>query len=231
MGIDNTVHTSAFPTERAIERISMPDFPATPATIGKGSFVVSLIDAGSETASVPFRFTGAEPSDTLLDNARRALGNLSNAAVYETELKAKEGVPTAFVTPFDEAFSSINQRLNLLFVNTLGERELISVPAPDASYFVGGVTMIQPDGAAAAGTPAKTLFDAIVDFVAVLNASRAAGPARSFRLSHGYKSNHAGTRGKPSTGRQMYAEEPAALALPGPGPDADDAPGQQDEEA
>ena len=155
----------------------MPDFPASPATVGKGSFVVSVVDAGSETASVPFNFTGAEPSDTLLDSVRRAIGNLSNAAVYETELKAKEFVPTAFVTPFDEAFSSVNQRLNLIFVNALGEREPVSIPAPDASYFVGGVSMIQPDGSAAAGTPAKTLFDAIVDFVAVLNASRAAGPA------------------------------------------------------
>lgn len=209
----------------------MPDYPTGAAPIPSGTISIGFIDAAAKTASVPLAVTNAaiaDITDVLVADVRSAIGNLSNAAAYKTERNFTEEISTAFVHPFDEAHSSVVNRLNLIFENIESVKAPISIPAPDLSYFTaGGGSMIRPDIAAAVGSPARVLAESIRDIVAFLNvANQPADP--SFRLVNAYETTRAaGTRGKPSAGRVIYAEEPEAGELPTGAPDNLPAAGQQ----
>lgn len=208
----------------------MPDYPIGAAPIPTRSVSFTLIDAGAKTASVPMPDLSVDPTDlttVLIENARSAIGNLSNAGVFKTNRESTEEIPTAFIQPFDEAHSSVVNRLNLTFQNILGVEWLVSVPAPDLSYFTaGGGAMIRPDITAAIGTPARILANSVAAIIAYLNIAMASDP--SFRLTNAYETTRsAGTRGRPSSGRVIYAEEPEAGEFPAGAPDNLPAVGQQ----
>lgn len=211
----------------------MPDYPTGAAPIPRGNVSINFLDAAAKLASVPFEVTDAaiadaDFNDALIAGLRTALGNLSNAAVRGVDRNVSEEVPTAFLAPFDEAHSSVANRLNLLFMNIEGQKALVSIPAPDLSFFTaGGGAMIRPDAAAAAGTPAKVLSDSILAIVAFLNVARQPADP-SWRLANAYETTRAaGTRGRPSAGRVIYAEEPEVGELPAGAPDTAAAAGQQ----
>lgn len=211
----------------------MPDYPIGANPIETGTLSFGFMDAAAKTAGVPLPFTATGRADedfdaALIANTRAAIGNLSNAAAYKTEENRIAEIPLAFVTPLDEAHSSVVNRLNLNFGNIEGLTELVSIPAPDLSYFTaGGGAMIRPDAAAAAGTPAKVLSNSIAQIIAYLNiAMEPADP--SWRLMNAYETTRgANQRGKPSSGRLVYAEEPETGELPSGAPDNLPAVGQQ----
>lgn len=211
----------------------MPDYPTGASPIPTGTVSVNFLDAAAKLASVSLTVTATaiadtDFDDTLIGNLRTALGNLSNASVRGVDRNVSEEVPTAFLNPFDEAHSSVVNRLNLVFMNIEGEKELVSIPAPDLSFFTaGGGAMIRPDAAAAAGTPAKVLSNSILAIIAFLNVARQPADP-SWRLANAYESTRAaGTRGRPSAGRVIYAEEPEAGELPSGAPDNSPTVGQQ----
>lgn len=211
----------------------MPDYPVGAAPIPTGSVSINFIDAGAKLGNVSLGVTAAAIADVDFDSAliadlRTALGNISNAAVRGVDRNVAESVPTAFLAPFDEAHSSVANRLNWVFQNIEGLQELVSIPAPDLSFFTaGGGAMITPSAAAAVGTPARVLADSIAAVIAFLNiAKQPADP--SWRLANAYESTRAaGGRGRPSQGRVIYAEEPEAGELPAGAPDNLPAVGQQ----
>lgn len=209
----------------------MPSYPTGAAPIPGGNVSFSLIDAGAATASVPLPVRDAaiaDITDTLVTNARDAIGELSNAAVFKTNREFSEEISTSFVTPLDEAHSSVVNRLNLTFENIEAVRVPISIPAPDIALFVGA-SVIRPDSTAIVGTPtpAQVLYRSITRIIAFLNVSmQPADP--SFRLVEAYATTRtSGTRGSRKNGRVVYAEEPQAGVLPGGAPDTGPAAGQQ----
>lgn len=213
----------------------MPTYPTGAAPVESGNVSFSLIDAGAQTASVPFPVRNAaieDITDALVEGVRDAVGNLSNAAVFKTNREFSEEISTAFVTPLDEAHSSIVNRLNLTFENIEGVKVPISIPAPDISLFTGGGgAVIRPDSTAvvapALPTPAQQLFISITAIIAFLNVSMAPADP-SFRLTEAYATTRtSGTRGSRKAGRVVYAEEPQAGILPAGTPDTSATPGQQ----
>lgn len=209
----------------------MPSYPTGANPIPGGNVSFSLIDAGAKTASVPLPVRDAaieDITDALVTNARDAIGDLSNAAVFKTNREFSEEISTAFVIPLDEAYSSVVNRLNMTFENIEGVKVPISIPAPDMSYFQGA-GVIRPDSTAIVGTPtpAQVLFRSITRIVAFLNVSMAPADP-SFRLTEAYATTRtSGTRGSRKAGRVVYAEEPQAGILPLDDPDSGPTPGQQ----
>lgn len=210
----------------------MPGFPATPVPVLGGNYTVGMIDAGGDTASVPLPYTITEPAQLTRNNVQAALGDLSNAAVYKDEYSRTRNVDFPFVTPLDEAHSGVNTTLNLVFVNPVGDKRLVAVPAPDLSYFApGGSSIITPDSTAIVGnpSPAQVLFRSVIRLIAYFNEVAEAGHA-DYRLSHGYKSkNRGGTKTSRNAGRILNVTEPIVGQLPQGAPDDDEAVGAQDD--
>lgn len=208
----------------------MPDYPIGANPLPSGTVFIGVVDAGSKTSGVSLPANATDPTDltdALIEGVRGAIGNLSNAAVYKVERQVVEEVPIAFVTPLDEAHSSVVNRLNLNFMNIQGHEHLLSIPAPDLSYFTaGGGSLIRPDITATVGTPARILANSLTAMIAYLNIADGGDP--SFRLIAAYETTRTGgKRGKPSLGRLVYAEEPETGELPAGAPDNAAAAGQQ----
>ena len=210
----------------------MPGYPATPTPLLTGTFSTGFIDAGGDTASVPLKYTSVEPTLTIRNNVIAALGDLSNAAVYTDTYERKRHVPFPFVTPLDEAHSGVNTTLNLVFINPVGDTELVAVPAPDLSYFAPGESsIITPDSTPIVGAPApaQVLFRSVVRVIDYLNAVAEPGHG-DFRLSHGYKSKNRGTsKVSRKAGRILNVLEPIVGQLPQGAPDDDEAANAQDD--
>lgn len=209
----------------------MPSYPTGADPIPGGNVSFSLIDAAAKTASVPLPVRDAaieDITDALVTDARDAIGDLSNAAVFKTNREFSEEISTSFVQPLDEAHSSVVNRMNLTFENIEGVRVPVSIPAPDIAYFQGAA-VIRPDSTAIVGTPtpAQVLFRSITRIVAFLNVSMAPADP-SFRLVEAYPTTRtSGTRGSRKQGRVVYAEEPQAGIVPGGAPDTSPTAGQQ----
>lgn len=210
----------------------MPGFPATPVPVLGGNYSVSVIDAGGDTSSVPLPYTTIEPAQLTRNNVQAAIGDLSNAAVYKDEYSRTRTVDFPFVTPLDEAHSGVNTTLNLVFINPVGDKRLVAIPAPDLSYFgPGGSSIITPDSTAIVGapSPAQVLFRSITRIIAYFNEVAEVGHG-DYRLSHGYKSKNRGTTATSRrAGRILNVAEPIVGQLPQGAPDDDEAPGAQDD--
>ena len=148
--------------------------------------------------------------------------------MYSTKREFTEEISTSFVTPLDEAQSSIVNRLHLTFENVQGVRVPVSIPAPDIALFQGA-SVIRPDSSTPATppTPAQVLYRSITRIIAFLNVSmQPADP--SFRLVEAYPTTRtSGTRGSRANGLVVYAEEPSTGILPGGAPDTSATAGQQ----
>lgn len=200
----------------------MPDFPTdqTPATgaprVQIRNFTMNFSCVGNDDASVQISDIGPDVAGAEIATMRAGLGALSNGAVYETTFSEKLKVSKGRVNPLDEAHSSANMKLILVFEDANLNTKEIGVPAPDASYFgLDGISITTPDGAAAAGTPARLLFDAIAGVIAVLNGGAAAATQGTWRFLRGYRSAQSRKLPKPR-GTSSVAVEPSATTEPGP---------------
>lgn len=194
----------------------MPDFPAVGVAPRKNvtNFTINFLAAGGDTAAtslndIPVTVTGGE-----LANVRTALGNLSNAAVVSTYQSEVVSISLTNTNPYDEAYASAGDKMILVLQDDDQNTRSFAVPAPDASYFGSdGVGLITPDGAAAAGTPAKVLADAITALV--LAANGGALGAGTYAFLRGYRSRQARRIPRPRVSIPVI--EPTAEPGPEPG--------------
>ena len=199
----------------------MPDFPTEDAghpRIDGNTFNVHFVAAGQDPADVGLDELGADVTAAELAVLRTRWGNLSNAAVQKTTHSITEEVSKGVINPLDESYSDAATKLILLFQNATLQSRQIAIPAPDEAYFgLDGISIITPDGGAAAGTPARLLFDAIAQTVLVLNGGAAADPQGTFVFLRGYRSNFARKLPKPR-GTARVSIEPAVGVEPGDEP-------------
>lgn len=195
----------------------MPDFPLVGDAPRKNTrnFSVNLLCAGGDGASVQFTDVAVAVAGAELANARTAVGNLSNGAVRQTNQTEVVSVADTKVNPLDEAYADSATKMVLTFQNDDQEIKTIAIPAPDESYFGSdGISVIVPNGAAAAGTPARLLADAISAFLIVLNGG-ALGNG-TFAYLKGYRSRRTSRLPRPRTARSSV--EPGAGIEPGDEP-------------
>lgn len=180
----------------------MPDFPPAGSAPRKTSlnFNVTFLAAGGDDASVQLTDLETTVTGIELAGARAAAGSLSNAVVVRTTQSEVVEISPTRANPFDEAYASASTKLILTFQNDELEIKSLAIPAPDEQFFGGdGVTMITPDAAAAVGTPAKVLADAIRDIRAVINGGLAG--SGTYQLLTGYRSERTRKLQKPKTVR------------------------------
>jgi len=161
----------------------MPDLSGTGLTTGYPYSVTFHDWGGRPRASL---INGNSDTTTVLFTAlRTAMGNASNARVTATRqtVQAEQlNIGAAQNFTYDEAYPNVKTALVLIFQNTLGVKESVVVPAPDASLFLAdGETPVEPD---AAGTAGEILMDAII--VAALAVLNAGPPASLYSYSRGY---------------------------------------------
>lgn len=201
----------------------MPDFPVEDAAhprIESDTFNVHFVAAGSDEADVSLSDLAATVTGAELATLRTNWGNLSNAAVQKTTRSAMQEVSKAVISPLDESYSDAASKMILVFENALLQSKQVAIPAPDESYFgLDGISIITPNGAAAAGTPARLLFDAIDATIDVLNGGAAADPQGTWLFLRGYRSNFGRKLPKPR-GTARVSLEPEVGQEPGPEPDA-----------
>lgn len=151
----------------------MPPFSAAPRRVGT-------------TLSLQFRdFTGTPSSSSIdispvateaeVDALAVATGNMSNARLMEQRVVNYEvqiNPANPLNTTFDEAYPRVRDGLILLFQNsTTGDIRPYRIPAPDAIFFAAdGETVVEPDGAAAAGSGELLLANTIAAYLAVAGA-------------------------------------------------------------
>lgn len=172
----------------------MPDFPDPGDAPRKNvrNFTINFLAVGGDTASTSLNEIPVSVSGAELANVRTALGNMSNAAIVSTYQSEVVSIALTNATPLDEAWASPGDKLLLVFQDDDQETKSFAVPAPDASYFGSdGVGLITPNGAAAAGTPARVLADAITAITLALNGGAAADPAGTYAFLRGYRSRQA----------------------------------------
>lgn len=196
----------------------MPDFPPAldAPRIQNTVFTVSLLASGGDGASVVLSDLDVAVTGLELAAVRTAVGNLSNAAVWNTSLSGKVTIAKTLINPLDEAYASASEKLVLVFQDADLNLRQIAIPAPDEAYFGGdGVTMITPNGSALNGTPARTLSDAITAILVALNGGGSG--TGTFALLQGYRSSHTRKVRKPKIVRGSV--EPAVGQLPSGDPD------------
>lgn len=201
----------------------MPDFPVEDAghpRIEAGSWNVHFVAAGSDEADVGLSDVASTVTGAELATLRTGWGNLSNAAVQKTTRSDTQEVSKAVISPLDESYSDAAAKMILVFENATLQSKQVAIPAPDESYFgLDGISIITPNGAAAVGTPARLLFDAIAGTIAVLNGGAAADPQGTWLFLRGYRSNFGRKLPKPR-GTARVSLEPEAGQEPGPEPDS-----------
>jgi hypothetical protein len=191
----------------------MPDFYPTPVPVESNSYYVNVIGVGGDTSG-----TGIDWLDTVtgaeLLAFRAAVGGISNAAIFKTTTGFHVEISKGRAVPLDEAHSSVKMKMKLVFENDELDVKEIGIPAPDASYFTGdGRTVVSPNAAAAAGTPAKLMSTYIQAIALVLNGGAAADPVGTYRYVRGYRSGD----GRPAPGYDpTTAAEPISTTEPGP---------------
>lgn len=191
----------------------MPDFYATPVPVESNSYNINVIGIGGDGSSVGVEFLDTVTPTELLA-FRAAVGGITNAAILKTTTSYHLEISRGRAVPLDEAHSSVKMKMKLVFENDDLDVKEIGIPAPDASYFGGdGRTAIQPNAAAAAGTPAKLMSTYIQAIAAVLNGGAAADPQGTYRYIRGYRSGD----GKPAPSYDpTTAAEPLTTTEPGP---------------
>lgn len=195
----------------------MPDFVSalTVPRVEKNLFNVSLIGVGGDTSSTAIEYVDTV-TGTELAAWRTSVGTLSNAGVFKTNAALSVEIPKYKAGPLDEAHSSVKEKLILVFQDAGLDTKEFSIPAPDASYFVGdGITAVTPDSSAAAGTPAKLLATAIFNTRLILNGGAAAtgGAVGTFEYVRGYRSRPGMRRPRFDP---TFAYEPTSTTEPGP---------------
>lgn len=180
----------------------MPQIPDTaPAFTGLSA---SFVDGGGQTASASLRLDGAgvpASYEAWFD----AIGDASNAAQFKTVASATAEILKSdpALTPFDEAYASVSNKLVFAFQNTTTrEIRYLEVPAPDASLFLA-------DGVTADLAGNTTVQAIITTSIEQLGAGWVL--ARAFRSDR--------TRRYPRPNVAPEYVEPAALELPPPAPD------------
>lgn len=195
----------------------MPDYPAGATQVVTDNFNIHMVAVGNDPGDVSLAIettvTGAE-----LETLRTRIGALTNAAVQATSRSTKEQISEALAVPLDEAHSAASQKMVLVFQNSALDSRQVAIPAPDASYFgTDGISIITPNGGAAAGSPAKLLFDAIAQIVLVLNGG-AVGTG-DYLFLRGFRSQFARKLPKPR-GAAVTPVEPSGAVEPGSEPGA-----------
>lgn len=191
----------------------MPDFYATPVPVESNSYYVNFMGVGGDTSGVGVDWLDTVTPTELL-GFRAAVGGISNGAMFKTTTSFHVEISKGRAVPLDEAHSSVKMKMKLVFEDDTLDVKEISIPAPDASYFVGdGRTVVQPNASASAGTPAKLMSNYVIAIALVLNGGAAADPAGTYRYVRGYRSGD----GKPApTYDPSTGAEPISTTEPGP---------------
>lgn len=115
----------------------MPDFSAAARQVYT-NFSVSLRDFTGRSATAQLR-VGADALGADLDNLRSAIGDASNARVMRQSAGVTDEIinpANALNTVYDEAYSSVEQKMVMIFQSGAGVVQRLYIPAPDASLFL-----------------------------------------------------------------------------------------------
>lgn len=191
----------------------MPDFPAVvdaPRETGR-AYTMQLLAAGGDLATVSLDGIATSVTGAELATLREKVGAATNAAMLQTTQSEIVTVAKSRVNPLDESYSSAAVKLLLTFQADDLSVRTVAIPAPDESLFgTDGISIIVPDAAAAAGTPAKILSDLISNLRVILNGGIAG--AGTYQFLTGYRTERSRKLPKPRSARASI--EPAAGVLP-----------------
>lgn len=119
----------------------MPDFSASP-TETYATVTISLRDFTGKSRTATISRADAGVSAGAVDALRTAIGNMSNARVMSESAAVTQAIVNEadpLNTVFDEAYSTVNDAIVMIFQNATGSVQRLRIPAPDLSIF-------QPDG-------------------------------------------------------------------------------------
>lgn len=122
-------------------RVNMPDFSAA-AKETYAQVSIQLRDFTGQSRSAALARANPAVTGGQVDTLRTAIGNMSNARVMSESANVVEAIinpADPLNTVFDEAYSTVNDAIILVFQNATGDVQRLRVPAPDLSIF-------QPDG-------------------------------------------------------------------------------------
>lgn len=191
--------------------------PAMPTTNVQTRLVMgmSFIDARGRTRSTSIRLGNlATLNDAAINTYTQRRANMSNAGLYERRLTVESSVNKTAAFAFDEAESSVDTVLVVIWENELGAKTEDVIPAPDRSILTpDGLSLIVGDIGAALSTPERTAAEYRQDIAILLNGSNGG----TWTVSRSYVSSYKG-RGARGGVAQPQLSEPAALARPGDDP-------------
>lgn len=166
----------------------MPPLSAAPRRVFNSLSLQFFDWRGKPYTSTGFRSAVSTPAQVAAVNA--TLGSMSNARAmnfYTKDGEEQINPANALNTAFDEAYSTVDDLLVMVFQNDTGAVEEWAVPAPDAIFFASdGETVVTPDSAAAAGSGAELLDNAIVAILAMMGGTFAF--ARAYKNKSGRRS-------------------------------------------
>lgn len=103
---------------------------------------IGLVGASGERLSVAVTGLGAaDYSLSEVTNFRKAVGDITNAAIIRMTESKDDFIAIKNATAYDELFDT-GKVLMVTLQNNNGETQTIEVPAPDQKYFDDGVTFI-----------------------------------------------------------------------------------------
>jgi len=127
---------------------------------------VGLVGADGSKSSVSLVLPGAELAGTSeLSALETAIGAFTNAGIFRASLGTNFSisVPSAQV---ENDFYDMGRALQVVLQNSTFDTIAVAIPAPKLSLFPDRRALVQRDGTAATGTPARivdNLFSAIED--------------------------------------------------------------------
>ena len=133
----------------------MPQIPA--ANVDSKSASTSFVDARGQTTTVRADNLPNAVTPAQVLAYQNAIGNMSNAAVYETRYSEEQTSSIPAVVAYDEAESSVQTGANLNFQNSVTlQFRSFRVPAIDASCLDASGNFVNP---------ANPLVDAAVNAI------------------------------------------------------------------
>lgn len=183
----------------------MPNFPAIgdAPRVDRREFSLTFLDhdgfPGNSFISVPSTSTNVE-----LDALRTALGDGSNAALYESRYTNSSRVLNhTNLEAYDETYPSSEDVAVFQFIDDTGDVQSLELPAPDSTLFYTTDRKTID--------PARALSGAII--AAALAAMNNGGG--TYVYSRGYKTTHRKTRGGANARKRPAFVEPGAGDTPG----------------
>lgn len=188
----------------------MPDIPLT--NVDSRALGYSFVDTRGQTRSTNIDVGPEDYAGTELADFRAAIGDVTNAGLYEAREALATTARITDATAVDESESSVNTVLVIQTQDVTGGRKSFVVPAPDVSVLTeDGSQLIVGDAGATAGTPEKVAADFRAALLAVINNSTS--PAGTHSIVRTYVTTYKG-RGVPRPSLRPNIVEGGASGAP-----------------